>query len=668
MNDNCRILLIDDDEEDYIITKHLLRSIPGKKCEVQWAVSFDEATPFLDQSDIFLVDYRLGAENGLDIIKKIKQINGEVPVILLTGLSDKHIDEEALKAGAYDYLVKGKIDAEQLERTIRYALEHANHLREIKQLNTALEKRVTERTSQLTKAIEELEQANELLARQIEENKKAREELEYREFLLRETQRVGKSGGFVWNIHDNSVDYGHVFTELIETTPGTLANTLDGLKSIIHEDDIKKFNQFCEQAKHAQKIEPIELRYVLPNKKLKYVYHEGKIYSNLSDKSSYLIGFTQDISQRKIAEQELFKSQRMLEALAKNYPNGVICLYDKFLRCEFIEGKELETLKLGKIDFLGKTVFETFRDDTAGIHDEYFRRTLLGENAVYEVIYADNNYLIHTTPLRDNLNQIERIVVVMLNITHIKMAEEQIRQALDKATELSDMKSRFISMASHEFRTPLSTILSSVNLMSRYFESADEIKFKKHTVKIKSAITNLTEILEYFLSVEKLDAGHFHINPEMFEMVAFINQHIYDVEDIKKPTQTITFESNVNEAEVYFDKKIIRAILQNLISNALKYSFDNGVILITFNLNLHNFEIQVKDSGIGIPQEEQRHLFERFYRAKNVSNIEGTGIGLNMIKRYIDLCNGKIQFTSETNNGTTFTVTLPREQLVTKNN
>jgi signal transduction histidine kinase len=214
-------------------------------------------------------------------------------------------------------------------------------------------------------------------------------------------------------------------------------------------------------------------------------------------------------------------------------------------------------------------------------------------------------------------------------------------------------------MASHEFRTPLSTILSSLNLMTKYYELKDDNKFKSHTVKIKSAITNLTEILEYFLSVEKLDTGHFKIEPDTFDLVDFITQHMEDVKDVLKDKQRFVSQLPNNQLIINHDKKLIRTILQNLISNAIKYTPENGEIKITLMEANNHFEIKVFDNGIGIPPNEQKHLFERFYRAKNAANIQGTGIGLNIIKKYIELIGGSITFTSVLNQGTVFTVNLP---------
>ena len=156
-----------------------------------------------------------------------------------------------------------------------------------------------------------------------------------------------------------------------------------------------------------------------------------------------------------------------------------------------------------------------------------------------------------------------------------------------------------------------------------------------------------------------MDAGLIRVEPDEFDMVAYIAHHTDDLREILKESQQLTFQTNENTCAVYHDKKIIRTILQNLISNAIKYSGEYGIIQVSFERNNQLIKIAISDNGIGIPEEEQKHLFERFYRAKNAANIQGTGIGLNIIKKYIDLLNGSITFKSKLNEGTIFTVQLP---------
>ena len=220
------------------------------------------------------------------------------------------------------------------------------------------------------------------------------------------------------------------------------------------------------------------------------------------------------------------------------------------------------------------------------------------------------------------------------------------------------MKSRFVTMASHEFRTPLSTILSSISLVNKYNEGDEKIS--KHVHRIKSAVTNMTLILNDFLSAEKLDEGKVFLRKENLNLQILVNEILNEINGILKSGQSVNY---VHEGtrDAYIDKQMTRNILLNLISNAIKFSPENKTIQITTKVTETQVFIEVSDQGIGIPAEEQEHMFERFFRAKNVTNIQGTGLGLNIVAKYLETMNGKINFTSELNKGTTFTITIPNE-------
>lgn len=240
-----------------------------------------------------------------------------------------------------------------------------------------------------------------------------------------------------------------------------------------------------------------------------------------------------------------------------------------------------------------------------------------------------------------------------------KKAESDTKNALDRERELNELKSRFVSMASHEFRTPLSTILSSAALISKYIEKEDEGKRSKHVNRIKSNVDDLTGILNDFLSLAKLEEGKIKNDPTEFEVNAFLVDLIEEMKLGLKQGQEIIFEPLSKQQQVFLDKTHLKSIIANLTSNAIKYSPENEGIHIVTSIHRNNLVINIKDNGMGIPINEQAHLFERFFRAKNVINIQGTGLGLNLIKKYIELIDGSISFESEESVGTTFTVKLP---------
>ncbi len=239
----------------------------------------------------------------------------------------------------------------------------------------------------------------------------------------------------------------------------------------------------------------------------------------------------------------------------------------------------------------------------------------------------------------------------------LKASQAEVKKALEKERELNELKSRFVSMASHEFRTPLSTILSSASLISRYTEQGTEANREKHVNRIKSAVNNLTHILNDFLSLSKLEEGRFENQPEWFCLKTLVEKTIDEMKSITKSNQKIEYQHFGKEVSVFLDKKFTQNICINLISNAIKYS-EKTIFMVT-EVQERGIIIKVKDQGIGIPKEEQEYLFTRFFRAKNAINIQGTGLGLNIVRKYLELMNGEITFESQLNVGTTFTITLP---------
>jgi signal transduction histidine kinase len=216
-----------------------------------------------------------------------------------------------------------------------------------------------------------------------------------------------------------------------------------------------------------------------------------------------------------------------------------------------------------------------------------------------------------------------------------------------------------VTMASHEFRTPLSTILSSISLINSYNQK--EEKISKHVTRIKSAVTNMTLILNDFLSAEKLEEGKVFVRLEDFDIEQLAHEVVSEINGILKVGQTVNFIFQ-GEKVVHFDKQMIRNIFMNLLSNAIKFSPENKSITLKLSTDHEHTYIQVTDQGIGIPEEEHEHLFERFYRAKNVTNIQGTGLGLNIVAKYVESMKGTIGFESALNEGTTFKIKLPKQK------
>ena len=217
-------------------------------------------------------------------------------------------------------------------------------------------------------------------------------------------------------------------------------------------------------------------------------------------------------------------------------------------------------------------------------------------------------------------------------------------------------------MASHEFRTPLSTIMSSVDLIARYTEG--EEKVEKHVVRIRSKVRELTAMLNEFLSLERIDHGAIHIKPIEFDIVDHCIEQIEELRGLAKTGQSIDYGHTGEERLVTIDRTMLGNVITNLVTNAVKYSPEHRAISLRTRIHGDKLEIVVEDHGMGIPIEDQQLLFERFFRGGNVMTVQGTGLGLNIVKRYLELLGGTITFTSEPGH-TTFIATLPKHTATT---
>jgi PAS domain S-box-containing protein len=533
-----RVLLIEDDEEDFMLTRDYLRDIKQPQYKLGWVSTFEEGLEEIHKQeyDAYLVDYRLGGVTGVELISKAVSEGSNAPFILLTGLYTPEIDEMAIKAGASDYLIKGKIDAETLDRSIRYSIRHSQLLKEVKMLHAESEQLVTERTWELAEAIKELEKTN---------------------------------------------------------------------RSLIEE----------------------------------------------------MVG-------RKIAKEEKEKSQKLYFTIGENYPNGFIAVFNKNLEYIFIEGQLLSDLHISKEELLGKSFYDHFSSETLNYINQNFQKAFRGERTVFEMFFKGRYLQSYALPLAEPDGEVKQVMLVTQDITERKKAIEEVSNALEKEKSLNELKSRFVSMASHEFRTPLGTILSSVSLISKYNAPGDEEKRNKHINRIKSAVVNLTGILNDFLSLSKLEQGKVPFNPALLDIHEICEEVKEEMQVTSKPGQDIILEHSGDGQTLIMDKQILKNILLNLTSNAIKYSPDHENVLIQTHIENKELSIKVTDHGIGIPEEDQKHMFDTFFRAGNVTNIQGTGLGLNIVKRYVDMLGGTIDFVSRQGVGTTFSLHLKTDKIV----
>jgi len=224
---------------------------------------------------------------------------------------------------------------------------------------------------------------------------------------------------------------------------------------------------------------------------------------------------------------------------------------------------------------------------------------------------------------------------------------------------LNEIKSRFVSMASHEFRTPLSTILSSANLLSRYTLTEDQEKRDKHIKRTKDAVKHLNVLLEDFLSLGRLEEGRVLAEPAPFPLKDLLEEVTEEMQSLAKEGQVINGRYS-GDLILCSDRRLVKNILINLLSNAVKFSAEGAPIQLQAEpFAQGGVALTVCDKGIGISAEDRQHLFSSFFRGGNALNIEGTGLGLHIVRRYLDLLHGSVSLESTLGEGTCVTVELP---------
>jgi PAS domain S-box-containing protein len=255
----------------------------------------------------------------------------------------------------------------------------------------------------------------------------------------------------------------------------------------------------------------------------------------------------------------------------------------------------------------------------------------------------------------------QRTIILKEALQRLEESQNELSQALDKEKQLNEIKGRFVSMASHEFRTPLSTVLSSASLIDKYTTSDDQEKRSRHIEKIKNSVKHLNNLLEDFLSLGKLDEGKIGIHFHEFNLEELIRDTIEEMNPMLKTGQNITYK-NTCKSLITSDKNLIRNILFNLFSNAIKFSDISKPIYVVSQLKDNITCISIQDEGMGISEEDKEHLFSSFFRGRNVTNIQGTGLGLHIVKRYADMLGGSITLESTLGQGTKITFSIPDKE------
>ncbi|MDX1766749.1 MAG: PAS domain S-box protein [Arenibacter troitsensis] len=386
---------------------------------------------------------------------------------------------------------------------------------------------------------------------------------------------------------------------------------------------------------------------------------------------THFVGIQNDITERKLALQKIGHLIRIFdESLNELY------VYDaeklRFLNANY--GAQKNT---------GYTLEEFLQLTPLDLKPDFSEADLRGliapllngkeEKVEYEAVHRRKNgtsYPVEVHLQSSTLGEQKVIVAIILDISDrkyytqklektVEERTEQLKKALEREKELNELKSKFLSLVSHEFKTPLSGILNSATLVGKYQREDQQDKREKHLKTIMGGVQHLTNILDDFLSIERMEKGKEVYYLSDFSLSKLVNEVVYNANMLLKNGQRINYPNNIEDVTIHQDQRIVALTLTNLLHNAIKYSPEDTEIDINVDLSNDKITFHIKDEGIGISKKEHKHIFDRYFRSENVLLTQGTGIGLNIVKTHLENLGGRIYFKSAENEGSTFTVELP---------
>ncbi len=499
---------------------------------------------------------------------------------------------------------------------------------------------------------------------------------------LDRAQRMASIGSFVADVDTGQELWSAQLCEIFDLPARDSSFPGDFAYQYLHPEDREgvriRFQQICIDQKSTQS----NVRIISPEGKLKHVILKREYIKSNDGTSDKIAGLVRDITE--LVEARNFSddvSHIIEESLNEIYiidaASKQLLLVNKGARRKLgytlQEMKSMQHLKillnydeqkydsfLSRVDTQQQVVFDAkhLRKDGSSYPVEiHLQKSRLGLRPAYIAIALDITERVeYEQALLKHADTLEKRIFERTK--ELAKSEASLKQALSKERELSELKSRFVSMASHEFRTPLTAILSSANLIGKYEKENQQDKRIKHLNRIESSVRNLNIILNDFLSLEKLETGKIKAKYTQVDIFQLVNHIIDELQATCKPGQHIEHIHEGNQL-LFSDEFLLNNMLINLLSNAIKYSPNDGKIIVRSNITDSLLHLSVQDFGIGIPEEDQKHIFTTFFRATNVGAEQGTGLGITIVKRYLDLLGGELTFKSKQDHGTTFTMSIP---------
>lgn len=377
----------------------------------------------------------------------------------------------------------------------------------------------------------------------------------------------------------------------------------------------------------------------------------------------YFASIARDVSDFKRVEKELRQSRELYRTLAEA-AHDIIFLVSSEGLMEYANEYACLALGLDPGKVVGMPAGQFFPQDFSANYLQMFHEV----HEINQPIYKESPFVrgkeeswlgTWLVPIHNERGEIISILGISRDISEQKKADDALKRALQNERRLAEIRSNFFTMTSHQFRTPLSTILLSAELMNKYGQRWDDQKRTEHIGRIQAAARRINSMLEDILVIMRLDSGRYMCLPKEFDLVAYIEQAICELADNDQGQHQLVFEHEVDELPVYLDPEVLHRVVDNLLSNAIKYSPSGTCVTIQVKTEGQNIRLEVTDQGIGIPERDLKYLFQPFQRGSNAGEYPGSGIGLAIVQRSVELMQGDVALHSKEGQGTTFVVRFP---------
>ena len=624
-SDERKILIVEDNPGDLFLVKEFLKRTSLPAFEIYHADTLERALLQLKRNSfkLILLDLFLPDSEGISTFEKIYPLSGNAPVVVLTGLIDEKITSEALKKGAQDYLVKGEYDKKLLEKTIRYAIERKQNQELLKQSEEEY-KLLFESNPVPMWAYDvqtlRIVTANESAILYYGYSREEFSRLTIQDILLPEgiielleNHGLRKTGPWRHKRKDNSIIYvevvshdivlGGIQSRLVAAYDVTERTKVEGHLRLL-ESVITNAND-AVLVTEAQQIDD-------PGPRIVYV---NEAFTTMS-------GYT--------VEEVLGKTPRLLQG-PKTDQKELARIREALIKHENIEVEIINYKKSGEEFWANFTIVPVTDKDGVLTHFVAIQRDVTARRR-------------HEEMTRENLER------------QVKERTRELNEALSKEKELVELKSKFVAIASHEFRTPLATINFATNYMKDYLHKLQPADLTKKLESIEKQVRHMTFLLDDVLTLGKSESGKTKVVARKIDIHDFFQKIVEEVLYSTKSSHkvTFTFDSAIREMEI--DEKLLRNVFINLLSNAIKFSPEASEVCLAVRTVNNQLQISVKDNGVGIPSNEFDKIFDPFHRGSNAGAIQGTGLGLSIVKKAVELLEGDLDFKSEIGKGSEFTV------------